>query len=272
MGLKSEWVRYGSQSGYFAMPEMAALPLPSVIVIQEIWGVESHIEDVTNRIAAAGYAALAPDLYAQNGERVSALTKKRIIEFQEFMMTLPPTAWRDQAAREEALAKLPAAERGRVSETFSSLFGMSPEQRESYVTPLRDAVRYLRHERAETSEQPTACVGFCMGGGLSALLACEEPELAGAAVFYGNTPDPEKVAKIRCPVLAFYGATDARVNAGIPAFEQGMQKIGGDFQHQVYEGAGHSFFNDQRNTYNVRAARDSFARLLAFLARVSTGS
>ena len=69
MALKTEWVRYGSRSGYFAMPERAATPLPAVVVIQEIWGVEEHIEDVTRRIAAAGYAALAPDIFSENGER-----------------------------------------------------------------------------------------------------------------------------------------------------------------------------------------------------------
>ncbi len=266
MGLKTEWVRYGSASGYFAVQEHAETPLPAVIVIQEIWGVERHIEEVTERVAAAGYGALAPDIYSENGERVPALTRERITEFQQFMMTLPPTAWRDQAAREAAMQKLPDDERRRVGETFGALFGMSPEQRAAYVAPLREAFRYLRKERPETKDQPVACVGFCMGGGLSALLACEEPELAGAAVFYGATPEPEKVAKIRCPVIAFYGAEDERVNAGIPAFEKGMKEIGGSYERHVYEGAGHSFFNDTRGTYNVRAARDAFARLLSFFA------
>ena len=40
-----------------------------VVVIQEIMGVNEHIEDVTRRIAAAGYVALAPDLFSVNGER-----------------------------------------------------------------------------------------------------------------------------------------------------------------------------------------------------------
>ena len=64
MSVKGEWVSYGSERGYLAFPPRAALPLPSVVVIQEIFGVVEHIEDVTRRIAAAGYVALAPDLYA----------------------------------------------------------------------------------------------------------------------------------------------------------------------------------------------------------------
>lgn len=74
MAIKSEWVRYGDQVGYLAVPELAATPLPSIVVIQEIVGVDEHIEDVTRRVAAAGYVALAPDLFSVNGERPPALT------------------------------------------------------------------------------------------------------------------------------------------------------------------------------------------------------
>ncbi len=266
MALKTEWVRYGNRSGFFAIQELAQVPIPSVVVIQEIWGVEEHIQDVTERVAASGYGALAPDLYSHQGERLPHLTKERIDEFQRFMAQLPPASWRDEGARNTALAKLPELERGRIGETFAGLFGLTKEQREAYVAPLREAVRYLRHEREETKEQPVACVGFCMGGGLAALLACEEPELSGVAIFYGDTPEPAKVEKIRCPVVAFYAGNDQRVNGGISAFEQTMKRIGGSYQYRVYEGANHSFFNDRRGTYDVKAARDSFARLLNFFA------
>lgn len=270
MPVKAEWISYGSRSGYLAVPERAALPLPAVVVIQEIWGVDEHIQDVTRRIAAAGYAALAPDLWAEHGERPAALRRERVAELQEFMSRIPPTAWRDQAAREAELANLPEPERIRIAETYGGLFG-SIERLPGLVTPLREAVRHLREERPETREQPVACVGFCMGGALSALLACEEEDLAGAAVFYGATPPPEKLDRIACPVIAFYGGNDVRINAGIPAFEAGMRRISRPYEHRVYEGAGHSFFNDTRPSYEVRAARDSFARLLAFLSRTLTG-
>jgi carboxymethylenebutenolidase len=47
--------------GYLVLPDGEALP--GIVVIQEIWGLDEHIEDVTRRFAAEGYAALAPDLY-----------------------------------------------------------------------------------------------------------------------------------------------------------------------------------------------------------------
>jgi carboxymethylenebutenolidase len=52
----------GTGQGYLALPEGQG-PHPAVVVIQEWWGVDEHIEDVARRFAAEGYMALAPDLY-----------------------------------------------------------------------------------------------------------------------------------------------------------------------------------------------------------------
>jgi carboxymethylenebutenolidase len=270
MPVKSEWVKYGDQQGYFAFPDHAALPLPAVVVIQEVMGVEAHMEDVCRRIAAAGYAALAPDLYTVGGERPAAFSRERIGEAMAFMGRLPPAARFDPAAREAELAKLPEPERLRTKETFAKIFAAAaPGGLQAFMGHLRAAVRYLRSQRPETREQNVACVGFCMGGSLSALLACEEPELSGAAVFYGMTP--EKAAQTLCPVIGFYGARDERVNAGIPGYVAAMKTAGKPFEYRIYEGAGHAFFNDTGPGYEVKAARDSFARLLGFLARSLSG-
>ena len=62
-----EMVEYQSSNGetlmgYLAQPGGAG-PFPGVVVIQEWWGLDDHIKDVTRRFAAEGYVALAPDLY-----------------------------------------------------------------------------------------------------------------------------------------------------------------------------------------------------------------
>ncbi len=272
MAIKGEWIRYGEGSGYFAKPERAAAPLPGVLVIQEIGGVNANIEDIARRVAAAGYAALAPDLFAVNGKRPDALSTERFAEAFGFAARLPPGTMFDPAGREAALAKAGEAERLRITETFGQMFAYTQESRtESLMGPLMRAFRHLREERAETRGQKIACVGFCMGGGLSALLACEQPELSGAAVFYGRTPPAEKIARIRCPVIAFYGAKDQRVNAGIPGFQEGMRAAGASYEHHVYEGASHAFFNDDGLSYDVHAARDSYALLLGFFSKTLTG-
>lgn len=51
----------GTASGYLAKPDGGAGP--GLVVIQEWWGLNDHIKDVTDRFAAAGFVALAPDLY-----------------------------------------------------------------------------------------------------------------------------------------------------------------------------------------------------------------
>jgi carboxymethylenebutenolidase len=272
MAIQGEWVHYGDQLGYLARPERAALPLPGIVVIQEILGVNEHIQDVTRRIAAAGYLALAPDLYAINGQRPAALGNERLAKAMAFMRKLPPGAMMDLSVREAELAKLPEIERLQISETLGLSYGAAvPGRLERMVAPLRSAVRYLRTERTETRQQRVGCVGFCMGGGLSALLACEEPELAAAAVYYGTSPSAEKVVRIGCPVIAFYGEKDQRVNPGIAGFEEAMHKGGKSFEYRIYPGAGHAFFNDDGPAYEVRAARDSFARLLTFFCKMLTG-
>jgi carboxymethylenebutenolidase len=271
MAIRGEWIRYGAGSGYFARPEKPSAGMPGVLVIQEVGGVNEHIEDVTRRIAAAGYAALAPDLFAVDGERPGELSKERISEAFGIASTFPPGTMFDPAKRAEELGKL--GERGRrIGETFGQAFSFAaPARAASLLAPLRLAFRHLREERAETRGQKTACVGFCMGGGLSALLACEEDGLAGAAVYYGMSPPAEKVAAIACPVIGFYGALDQRVNASLPAFEEAMRAAGKSFESHVYEGAGHAFFNDDAPSYNLPAARDSYARLLNFFAKTLSG-
>jgi carboxymethylenebutenolidase len=271
MSIKGEWIRYGDQIGYFAIPERAEKPLPSVIVIQEAWGVNEHIEDVTRRIAAAGYAALAPDLFAVNGERPAALTQKRIDQAIAFMGKLGMAAMGNPAARDAELAKLPEPERSEVGETFGQIFAGTSSRLYGYVEPLKKAVHHLRTEREETRGQKLGCVGFCMGGGLSALLACEGAEVSGAAIFYGSNPPEEKIPNIACPVIGFYGGNDARISAGLPAFQEAMKKAGKSLEVTVYEGANHGFFNDDRPVYHVRAARDSFAKLLGFFSRNLAG-
>ncbi len=267
MSIEGAWIRYGEGSGYFAKPAKAT-GLPGVLVIQEIGGVNAHIEDVTRRVAAAGYAALAPDLYAVDGRRPEALAADRITEAFGFAATLPPGTMFDPASREAALAKLGAADSLRIKDTFGRMFAFAaPGRADSLMKPLAGAFRHLRGERTETRGRKIGCVGFCMGGGLSALLACEEPGLSGAAIFYGMAPPAGKVAGIACPVIAFYGAKDQRVNAGIPGFQDAMRAAGKSFEHVVYDGANHAFFNDDGPSYDADAARDAWARLMAFFSK-----
>ena len=105
MPVQADWIRFGDHAAYLARPQGVAAPQPAVVVIQEIWGTDGHIQDVTRRLAAAGYTALAPDLYAEGGVRPPALVQERITEVMGFMNNLPPAAWGDPEARAKALVQ-----------------------------------------------------------------------------------------------------------------------------------------------------------------------
>ncbi|MFI5258592.1 MAG: dienelactone hydrolase family protein [Candidatus Limnocylindrales bacterium] len=263
MPVVGDRVRYGDQFGYLALPLYARAPVPGVVLIHDLLGLDGFDEDLARRIAAAGYAVLAPDLFAVDGQRPPALQRDRIVEAMSFLGSQPATVLADEAARQKALDGLPEEDRLRVMETIREVFAFrAPSRLLSLVGPLRLAVAHLRHERDETRGQRVASVGE----GLSALLACQEPELSAAVVLYGTTPPTELVAKVRCPVLAFYGSRDTSVNAGIPAFADGMRAAGKPFESHVYEGAGHGFFNDcQPRFFDLDSSRDAFARMLTFL-------
>src|SRR5215470_857774 len=56
----------GSIPAYRAMPAQGG-PFPTVLVVQEVFGVHEHIKDLCRRFAKAGYYAIAPELYARQG-------------------------------------------------------------------------------------------------------------------------------------------------------------------------------------------------------------
>ena len=274
MELLSERIDYDTDAGivaaYISRPAAVSEPAPAVVVIQEIWGVDAHITDVADRFASAGYVALAPDLYSAGGGRPPALAAKRVTAAKEFINTIPTGEWMavltDEKRRSEALSQLPAEEAGEVTETIGALFGGAGGDTARHLTVLRAAVAWL-HRHPACAGRAVGSVGFCLGGGLSALLAAEEPELAAAAIFYGSSPAGKQAGAIRCPLRGFYGQDDPRIVAGLPTFDAALSAAGVDHELRVYPNTGHAFFNDTRPSYRQEAARDAWARTLAFFAQ-----
>lgn len=109
-------------------------------------------------------------------------------------------------------------------------------------------------------------VGFCMGGGLSLLLACHNRELAAAVVFYGRNPSPiDLVKNVSCPILGNYAGADQGITeSDIRLLEKTLTKYGKTFDMKIYPGAPHAFFNDTRESYRPEAAKDAWERTLKF--------
>jgi len=125
------------------------------------------------------------------------------------------------------------------------------------------AVAYLKTHPQATGK--VGCMGFCWGGGITNQVAVNAPDLAAAVPFYGSQPAAEDVAKIKAAMLIHYAGDDARINAGIPAFEEALKKAGVDYKIYMYEGAGHAFMNDTGTRYHKEAAALAWQRTVAFL-------
>jgi carboxymethylenebutenolidase len=240
--------------------------LPAVIVIQEIWGVDAHIQDITERFARAGYLAFAPDLYAENGERLEDLKAERVVEVREFLDSLPHTVWNNPGEREQAIRELEEGKQNRVTKTFEKMFGGI--QSSVYIEKLLAATSFLREECEASKGQEVVSIGFCMGGALSGLLACRDSQLKGAAIFYGNAPSEEEIKTINCPLYGFYGELDKRISDNVPAFADQMKSHNKSFKYEMYKDTHHAFFNDTRASYKVSAARDAFQKVLSFFHQV----
>jgi carboxymethylenebutenolidase len=120
--------------------------------------------------------------------------------------------------------------------------------------------------RADVYPKRVGSIGFCMGGGLSLLFACQNKDLACSVVFYGRNPSPIDLLKnLSCPMLGSYAGADMAISeADIALLKQTLEKYGKIFDIKVYPGAPHAFFNDTRESYRPDAAKDSWNRTLAF--------
>jgi len=267
MRLISGWERIAGTPAYVTRPAPVAAPLPAVLVIQEVWGVDEHIRDLTDRFATAGYHAVAPDLFAENGARPAALTEERLEALKLFLDRAPPEVWRDAVARDAALGALPEPDATALRETVALV-----------LTPDRPYARWLHTlvDVAAAVRGAPACngrimsTGYCLGGHLSALLAGADPGLAAAAIYYGASPDTGVMRALACPLIGFYGSEDARITGTVPPFAEALRAAGKRFEAHVYPGAPHAFFNDTRPSYRADAARDAWARTLSLFAERAT--
>lgn len=274
MSLVTEVFNYGPGgifSAYAARPRLARPPLPGIIVIQEIWGADDHIEDVTRRFAEAGYAAFTPDLYARHGRRPAPLERSRVKELQEFMNTLPVSAYFDSEKRAKAMKEKGGDRAGRFQETFDALFApiMSSPRHDlpQFMDPLLELTFFLYKEHEAVRGQKLGSVGFCLGGTLSGALAAKSRELAAAVVYYGNPMPDEDLDAIACPILGHYAENDPRITPHIPVLAEKLKAKGKSFEYHIYPKSHHAFFNDNRPSYSVESARLAFVRTLQFFAQ-----
>lgn len=199
-----------------------ARPRGAVVVLQEIFGINSHIRSVTDDFAAQGYTAIAPALF----DRI-----RRGIELGY-----------DQEGMREG--------QGYVKQL----------DQQATLRDIAAAIAAVRNSGRR------ATVGYCWGGVLSYLAACQLP-VACAVVYYGNVTRVTG-QQPKTPLLFHYGAEDKSIP---PADVAAIRAAHPQAPLYVYEGAGHGFNCDQRASYNAAAAALARSRTLEFLARYLSG-
>lgn len=198
-------------------------PRGALVVIQEIFGVNSHIRAVADGFAAEGYTVIAPSLFDRIRRGIqlgySAADVQEGVGYRS--QITPETAMKDVAA----------------------------------------AVAVVRHSGR------VGTVGYCWGGTLSYLAACQLP-VSCAVVYYGKIT-AYLDQKPRCPLLYHYGAQDK----SIPLVDVENTRAAAQAPESVfvYEGAGHGFNCEQRDSYEPPAAALARSRTLDFLARYVAG-
>lgn len=127
------------------------------------------------------------------------------------------------------------------------------------------AFEWLKASEATTGR--VGAVGFCWGGGMVNWLATQRADLGAGVPFYGSSPDPAEVAKIRAPLLVQSAEVDPRINESWPAFESALKAAGVAWERHLYPGTQHGFHNDTTPRYDEDSAKLAWERTLAFLDR-----
>ena len=134
---------------------------------------------------------------------------------------------------------------------------------------IRGAVQYLK----ATGSSKVAVTGFCMGGALTVLSACNVPELDGTIVWYGYPPlEFVDASAIKKPMLAHWALQDDFFNiSGVDALEEKLKQAGVSYDFQRYD-AKHAFANPKSEIrglpplqYNAAAAELAWDRTIEFL-------
>ncbi|CAO4170021.1 Putative carboxymethylenebutenolidase [Methylorubrum aminovorans] len=232
-GLSAGEVKIPTQDGeipaYRAMPAEGG-PFPTILVIQEIFGVHEHIRDVCRRLAKLGYFALAPELYARQGD-VSRLTNIQQI-VSEVVSKVPDA----QVMRDLDAAVAYAKGTGKADTARLGITGFCWGGRITWL--------YAAHN-------PNVKAGVAWYG-----------RLVGDASDLMPKHPVDVAADLKAPVLGLYGGADQGIPvATIERMKEACRAAGKTCDFVVYPDAPHAFHADYRPSYRAEPAQDGWRRL-----------
>jgi carboxymethylenebutenolidase len=225
----------GEIPGYRAMPAKAA-KRPVVLVVQEIFGVHEHIRDVCRRFAKLGYFAVAPELYARQGD-VSSMTDMQEIVSKVVSKVPDAQVMSDLDATVAWAAKTGAADTAKLGITGFCWGG-------------RIVWLYAAHS-------PKLRAGVAWYG-----------RLASAATELQPRQPLDVVRDLRAPVLGLYGGADQGIPlADVEKMRSALAAAGKPSEIVVYPDAPHGFHADYRPSYRPDDAKDGWNRLRAWFEK-----
>ncbi|SAL76802.1 carboxymethylenebutenolidase [Caballeronia choica] len=214
----------GSFQGYLALPKTGKGP--AVIILQEIFGVNSHIRSVADQYAADGYIALAPDVF-----------------------------WRTQPRVELGYE---GADRQKAMELLQKT------DAEKAVADIGAAAKALRALPEVTGK--VAAIGYCFGGRLAYLAAAQGTIDLGVAYYGGGIQTQlDKADAIKVPMQFHYGELDAHIPVSAVGEVRERFTGRNDAEVHLYPNADHGFNCGDRASYNAHASALAHGRTLTFL-------
>jgi carboxymethylenebutenolidase len=222
----------GSIPAYRAMPDKGG-PFPTVLVVQEVFGVHEHIKDLVRRFAKLGYFAIAPELYARQGD---------------------PSKYTD------------------IPTLISEIVSKVPD---SQVMSDLDATEVYAKGTGKADTNKLAITGFCWGGRIVWLYSAHNPALKAATAWYGVIDRPrtelqpkypiDLAADLKAPVLGLYGAADTGIPVeSVERMRAACKAANKTCELVIYPDTPHGFNADYRPSYRPEAAKDGWAKMLAW--------
>jgi len=222
----------GSFPAYRAMPSQGR-SFPVVVVVQEIFGVHEHIKDVCRRFAKLGYLAVAPELYARQGD-VSKLSESSDIVTK--VVSKVPDA-QVMADLDATVAWAKSSGNGNIEK-----LGVT-----GFCWGGRIVWLYAAHS-------PQVKAGVAWYGRLVGKPSDLQPK-----------HPLDVAASLKAPVLGLYGGADQGILLDtIEQMRTALQAAGSPSEIVIYPNTPHGFHADYRASYRKEQAQDGWKRLQAW--------
>ncbi|GAB7128070.1 dienelactone hydrolase family protein [Silvimonas sp. JCM 19000] len=225
----------GPMPAYTARPANARAALPTIIVIQEIFGVHEHIQDLCRRLAKLGYLAIAPELYFRQGD------PRKYPDIEKLLS--------------EVVAKVPDAQvMTDLDATAAWASSNGGDSKKLAVTGFcwggRETWLYAAHN-------PNILAAAAWYGPIEPPKSPIKPD---------NPIDI--AASLKVPVIGFYGGKDQGISQdSLADMKKALTEAHKNFDINIYPDAGHGFNADYRPSYNAEAAHDAWNKMLAWFKK-----